>query len=56
MLYYKGVFAMNFQDLILTLNQFWGKRGCVIHQPYDVEKGAGTMNPTTFLRAWGRGS
>jgi len=44
---------MNFQDLILTLNRFWGEQGCVIHQPYDVEKGAGTMNPTTFLRALG---
>ena len=44
---------MNFQDLILTLNRFWGEQGCIILQPYDVEKGAGTMNPATFLRALG---
>lgn len=44
---------MKFQDLILTLNQFWGEQGCIIVQPYDVEKGAGTMNPATFLRALG---
>jgi glycyl-tRNA synthetase alpha chain len=44
---------MKFQDLILTLNQFWGEQGCIIAQPYDVEKGAGTMNPATFLRALG---
>ena len=44
---------MNFQELVLTLNKFWGDQGCIIHQPYDIEKGAGTMNPTTFLRALG---
>jgi len=44
---------VKFQDLILTLNQFWGEQGCIITQPYDVEKGAGTMNPATFLRALG---
>lgn len=44
---------MNFQDLILTLNEFWGKQGCIIQQPYDMEKGAGTMNPATALRALG---
>lgn len=44
---------MNFQELILTLNRFWAEQGCVILQPYDVEKGAGTMNPATFLRALG---
>ena len=44
---------MNFQDMILTLNRFWGEQGCIIQQPYDVEKGAGTMNPATFLRALG---
>lgn len=44
---------MKFQDLILTLNKFWGEQGCIIAQPYDVEKGAGTMNPSTFLRALG---
>ncbi|HBV86108.1 MAG TPA: glycine--tRNA ligase subunit alpha [Desulfosporosinus sp.] len=44
---------MKFQDIILSLNQFWGEQGCIIAQPYDVEKGAGTMNPATFLRALG---
>lgn len=44
---------MNFQELILTLNRYWGEQGCIILQPYDVEKGAGTMNPATFLRALG---
>lgn len=44
---------MNFQELILTLQKFWGDRGCIILQPYDLEKGAGTMNPATFLRALG---
>ena len=44
---------MNFQSVITTLHQFWGDRGCLITQPYDTEKGAGTMNPHTFLRAIG---
>ena len=44
---------MNFQVMILTLNKFWGEHGCVILQPYDIEKGAGTMNPATFLHALG---
>ncbi len=44
---------MNFQSVIATLNQFWSDRGCLIAQPYDTEKGAGTMNPHTFLRAIG---
>lgn len=44
---------MYLQDIFLNLNKFWGERGCVIAQPYDVEKGAGTMNPTTFFRALG---
>jgi len=44
---------LNFQDLILTLNNYWGEKGCIIQQPYDMEKGAGTMNPATFLRALG---
>jgi len=44
---------MKFQDMILTLNQFWGEQGCIIAQPYDMEKGAGTFNPATFLRALG---
>lgn len=44
---------MNFQDAIATLNSFWGRQGCLIAQPYDTEKGAGTKNPHTFLRALG---
>ncbi len=44
---------LNFQDLIMALNNFWSGRNCLIQQPYDVEKGAGTMNPATFLRALG---
>lgn len=44
---------MNFQKLILTLQEFWGNQGCIVLQPYDIEKGAGTMNPATFLRALG---
>jgi len=44
---------MNFQELILALNRFWGEHGCIILQPYDIEKGAGTMNPATMLRALG---
>lgn len=44
---------MNFQEMILALNQYWGEQGCIILQPYDIEKGAGTMNPATFLRALG---
>ncbi len=44
---------MNFQEIILNLQNYWAKQGCIIQQPYDVEKGAGTMNPATFLRALG---
>ena len=42
-----------FQDLILTLQQFWAEQGCVLQQPYDMEMGAGTFHPATFLRAIG---
>ena len=42
-----------FQDLILTLQQFWAERGCVVVQPYDMAMGAGTFHPATFLRAVG---
>src|ERR1041385_951948 len=42
-----------FQELILCLEKFWGDRGCVLQQPYDVEVGAGTMAPETFLRVLG---
>lgn len=44
---------MNFQSVIATLHQFWSDRGCLIVQPYDTEKGAGTKSPHTFLRAIG---
>jgi len=43
----------SFQDLILTLQQFWGRQGCVILQPYDMEVGAGTFHPATTLRSLG---
>lgn len=42
-----------FQSLIATLHQFWSDRGCLVLQPYDIEKGAGTMSPHTFLRSLG---
>jgi glycyl-tRNA synthetase alpha chain len=45
--------APTFQDVILRLQEFWAKRGCVLQQPYDVEVGAGTMAPETFLRVLG---
>jgi len=45
--------TVRFQDLFLDLLRFWADRGCVIQMPYDVEKGAGTMNPETFLRVLG---
>jgi glycyl-tRNA synthetase alpha chain len=44
---------LTFQELILRLQAFWAKRGCVLQQPYDVEVGAGTMAPETFLRVLG---
>ena len=44
---------MYFQDIISGLNNFWSERGCLLLQPYDIEKGAGTMNPHSFLRAIG---
>jgi glycyl-tRNA synthetase alpha chain len=44
---------MYFQDVILALQSFWAKRGCMIVQPYNSEVGAGTYNPATFLRALG---
>ena len=47
---------LSFQDLILTLQQFWAEQGCVILQPLDMEVGAGTFHPATFLRAIGPGS
>ncbi|NCC24465.1 MAG: glycine--tRNA ligase subunit alpha [Deltaproteobacteria bacterium] len=44
---------MNFQDVILGLQKFWSDQGCVLQQPYDLEVGAGTFNPATFLRVLG---
>ena len=44
---------MTFQELIFRLQQFWANQGCVIQQPYDMEVGAGTFHPATFLRAIG---
>jgi glycyl-tRNA synthetase alpha chain len=44
---------MYFQEMILALQDFWAKRGCLIVQPYNSEVGAGTYNPATFLRAIG---
>ena len=45
--------SLTFQELILRLQTFWAERGCVVQQPYDVEVGAGTMAPETFLRVLG---
>ena len=44
---------MYLQDLILKLHEFWARQGCVLHQPYDIEVGAGTFNPATFFRVLG---
>ena len=45
--------SLTFQELILNLSKYWSDYGCIIQQPYDIEKGASTMNPATFLRALG---
>jgi glycyl-tRNA synthetase alpha chain len=45
--------ALTFQELLFTLQKFWADQGCVLQQPYDVEVGAGTMSPDTFLRVLG---
>ncbi|MEB3311846.1 MAG: glycine--tRNA ligase subunit alpha [Snowella sp.] len=45
--------TINFQAIIAQLHEFWSARGCLIAQPFDTEKGAGTMSPHTFLRAIG---
>jgi glycyl-tRNA synthetase alpha chain len=42
-----------FQEIVLSLKRYWGERGCIIQEPYDVEVGAGTSCPETFLRALG---
>ena len=48
------LFFMDFQNIILKLQEFWAKEGCVILQPYDLEKGAGTFHPGTLLRCLGK--
>ena len=45
--------ALTFQNLLFTLQKFWADQGCVLQQPYDIEVGAGTMSPDTFLRVLG---
>ncbi len=45
--------AKTFQEVVQTLNEFWGKKGCVVMQCFDLEKGASTMSPGTFLRVLG---
>lgn len=47
---------MTFQELITTLNNYWQSKGCLLLQPYDVEVGAGTFHPATFLRSLGEGA
>ncbi len=49
----KGVYRLYLQDIMIKLQNYWASRGCLIWQPYDQEKGAGTMNPATFLRSLG---
>jgi len=44
---------VSFQELIMALQNYWATHGCIIQQPYDTEKGAGTFHPATFLRALG---
>src|SRR5437867_11830978 len=45
--------TMTFQDVVFKLKQYWSRQGCLIQEPYDVEVGAGTMCPETFLRVLG---
>src|SRR5438552_2485436 len=45
--------SVTLQDLLFALHRFWADQGCVIHQPYDLEVGAGTFHPATFLRVLG---
>ena len=44
---------MTFQELVLSLDKYWAGQGCILQQPYDLEVGAGTFNPATFLRSLG---
>ena len=45
--------GLTFQDLLLRLEEYWTRRDCILQQPYDIEVGAGTMHPETFLRVLG---
>jgi len=45
--------VMKFQDVFISLQNYWSSHGCAIHQPYDIEVGAGTFNPATFFRVLG---
>lgn len=45
--------GLTFQELMINLSKYWSDYGCIIQQPYDIEKGASTMNPATFLRSLG---
>ena len=45
--------GLTFQDLLLKLEHYWTTRDCILQQPYDIEVGAGTMHPETFLRVLG---
>ena len=47
--------SLTFQQIILTFHHFWSQKGCVIHQPYDLEVGAGTFHPATFLKVLRQG-
>ena len=44
---------LSFQEIIMSLQKFWGKNGCIILQPYDLEVGEGTFHPATTLRSLG---
>ena len=44
---------MTFQEMIFALQQYWSSKGCIIGNPYDIETGAGTFNPNTFLMSLG---
>jgi glycyl-tRNA synthetase alpha chain len=46
--------GLTFQELLLKLEEYWTRRDCILQQPYDIEVGAGTMHPETFLRVLGR--
>ena len=51
--YYDRSIMRTFQQIILTLQDYWDKQGCALLQPFDMEVGAGTSHPATFLRAIG---